>query len=965
MDHERYLTFGPFRLDVAHGRVWRGEQVTALRPRSVAMLRYLVEHPRRLVTKAELRQHVWGGTHVSNTVLRVCVQEIRAALGDSATAPSYLETVEREGYRLLVGGDLEVPPALMPGPLVGRQREVEALERWFQRAAHSTRQLAFVSGEAGVGKTTVVDLFLARLGVGSAVRMARGQCVEQYGEGEPYLPVLEALGQLSRGPGHRDVLAALRRYAPMWLVQLPGLLPEVELERLQRQVQGATPARMLRELAEVLDVLTADVPLLLVLEDLHWSDRSTVEALTSVAQRREPARLLVLGTYRPAEAAIRGHPLRGMAQELCGRGQAVELRVELLPVEDVAAYLAGRLGGPVAVSLAAFIHARTEGHALFLVNIVEHLVRQGLVVRHEGEWTLRAGVEAQVASLPEEVRQLLLRRIEALPPEVRQVLEAASVVGEAFEVAVVAASTECPVEEVEAWCEALAAQHHVIEDTGPTAGPDGMRGGGYRFQHVLYQQVLYEQVGTGRRGRLHRRIGVRLEATAGARAGDIAAQLAVHFERGGDVQRAVSYWQQVGDNAARRNAHPEAIASLRKGLALLATVPDSPERTRHELTLQLILGELLMAAKGMSSPEAGDVYTRAHALCHQVEETPQRFRVLWGLFVFHSAHARLRTGAALGQQLFDLAQRQHDPVLLVEGHLAVGVVALFRGDLGVARTHLEQGLELSAAQQPATPLFAGGYHPRIAGLTWILRPLWGLGYADQAQQRCQEALALARQLEHTPSLAYAELSAAILSHCRRDVASTQAHAEALMALAGAQGFGLRLEQGRMLRGWALAMQGDAAAGVAHICQGLAASQGVGPETLRPHWLGLLAEAYGQVGQPEAGLTVLAEALTLVATTEARWWEAELSRLRGELLRQHPRPEVLQAEACLCRALDVARRQQAKALELRVALSLSRVWQCQGKREDARQLLAGVYNWFTEGFDTSDLQAAKALLEELS
>ncbi|MGH2609567.1 MAG: ATP-binding protein, partial [Tepidiformaceae bacterium] len=447
MDHEHSLTFGPFRLDVAHGRVWRGEQVTTLRPRAVAMLRYLVEHPRRLVTKPELRQHVWGGTHVTDTVLRVCVQEIRAALGDSATAPSYLETVERQGYRWLVGGDLEVPSALMPGPLVGRQREVEALERWFQRAAHSTRQLVLVSGEAGVGKTTVVDLFLARLGVGSAVRIARGQCVEQYGEGEPYLPVLEALGQLSRGPGHRDVLAALRRYAPMWLVQLPGLLPEAELERLQRQVQGATPARMLRELAEALDVLTAEASLVLVLEDLQWSDHATVEVLAYLAQRRTPAQLLVLGTYRPAEAAIRGHPLRGMAQELCGRGQAVELRLELLPVEDVAAYLAGRLGGPVAVSLAAFIYARTEGHALFMVNIVEHLVQQGLVVRHEGEWTLRAGVEAQVASLPEEVRQLLLRRIEALQPEARQVLEAASVVGETFAVAAVAAGAHCAVAE--------------------------------------------------------------------------------------------------------------------------------------------------------------------------------------------------------------------------------------------------------------------------------------------------------------------------------------------------------------------------------------------------------------------------------------------------------------------------------------------------------------------------------------
>ena len=862
-------------------------------------------------------------------------------------------------------GDLEVPPALGPGPLVGRQPEVEALERWFQRAAHGTRQLVLVSGDAGVGKTTVVDLCLARLGIGTAVRMARGHCVEQFGEGEPYLPVLEALGQLSRGPGHREVRAALRRHAPMWLVQLPGLLPEAELERLQRQVQGATPARMLRELAEGLDVLTADVPLVLVLEDLHWSDRSTVEALTAVAQRREPARLLVLGTYRPAEAAIRGHPVRGMAQELCGRGQAVELRLELLPVEAVAAYLAGRLGGPVAGSLAAFIHARTEGHALFLVNIVEHLVQQGLVVRHAGAWTLRAGGEVQVASLPEEMRQLLLRRIEALPPAVRQVLEAASVVGEAFEVAVVAASLDCPVEEVEARCDALAAQHHVIEDTGLIAGPEGMRGGGYRFQHVLYQQVLYEQVGTGRRAQLHRRIGARLEASAGARAGDLAAQLAVHFERGGEVQRAVSYWQQVGDHAARRHAHPEAIAALRQGLALLATVPDSPERTRHELTLQLSLGELLMAAKGMASPEAGDVYTHAQALCDQGEETTQRFRVLWGLFVFHTAQARLPTGAALSQQLFELAQRQPDPVLVVAGHLAVGVVALFRGDLVIARTHLEQSVRLGDPWQPPTPPFYGGYHPGVSILSWIAQILGGLGYGDQARQRCQEALGLARQLEHPPSLAYAELSAALLAQCRRDVASTQAHADAVMALAEAQGFALRLEQGRMLRGWALAMRGDVATGMAHIRQGVAASQGVGPEILRLHWLALLAEAYGRAGQPEAGLTVLAEALTRVAATEAHWWEAEVLRLKGALLLQRPRPEVPQADACWCQALEVAHRQQAKALELRTAMSLGRLWQQQGKRAEARELLAPIYSWFTEGFDTPDLQEAKGLLEELS
>src|SRR5262247_1838242 len=526
---EHHLAFGPFHLDDAQGRLWQGAQGLPLRPQSLALLRYLVEHPGRLVTKTELRQHVWAGTHVTDTVLRVSVHEVRQALGDVAAAPRYLATVGGQGYRFLLGDAQEGAPPLTPGPLVGRQGDVEAVEQCFQRAAQGARQLVLLSGEAGIGKTTVVELVLARLAPERGVRMARGQCAEHYGEGEPYLPFLEALGQLCRGPQHAAVLAMLRRYAPLWLAQMLGVLSEAEQERLQRQVQGASAARMLRELAEALDVLTAEVPLLLVLEDLQWSDQSTVEALAYVAQRRAPARLLVLGTYRPVEMALRGHPLRGLVQELCGRGQAVERPLELLSAEAVTAYVTGRLGGPVAAPLAAFICERTEGNALFLVNIVEHLVQQGWVVRQEGVWTLRAGREAQVASLPEGVRQLLLRRLQELPPEVCRVLEAASVVGKAFAVAAVAAGLQVPVEDVEAVCEGLAAQQHLLDDAGLREWPDGTSGGRYRFQHALYQQVLYEQIGTARRRQLHGRIGVRLEVGYGARATEIAAQLAAHF----------------------------------------------------------------------------------------------------------------------------------------------------------------------------------------------------------------------------------------------------------------------------------------------------------------------------------------------------------------------------------------------------------------------------------------------------
>src|SRR5262245_4033522 len=373
-------SFDGFRLEPPPGGLWRGDVRIALRPRSLAMLRYLVAQAGRLVTKAALRQHVWGGTHVTDTVLRVSVQEIRAALGDAAAAPQYLETVAQQGYRFHVGGATEDPPPRTAGPIVGRQPDVARLEDWFQRATQGTRQLVFVSGDVGMGKTTVVDQFLAHGAAGSAGRIGRGQCAEHYGEGEPYLPFFEALWQLSRGPAHDAILAGLRRYAPLWLVQLPGLVSEPELERLQRQVAGATPARMRRELAQALEVLTADTPLVLVLEDLQWSDQSTVDLLASMEQRGESAQLLVIWEYRPVDLVLHAHPLRGLVQELRGHGLVHDLPLELLLAEDVAAYLEGRLGGPVAPALVVCVHACTDGHPLFLVNIVEHLVQQRLLV---------------------------------------------------------------------------------------------------------------------------------------------------------------------------------------------------------------------------------------------------------------------------------------------------------------------------------------------------------------------------------------------------------------------------------------------------------------------------------------------------------------------------------------------------------------------------------------------------------
>jgi predicted ATPase len=425
--------------------------------------------------------------------------------------------------------------------VVGRQGEVEWLrERWLW-AREGRRQCAMLSGEAGIGKTTVVDLFVASLPTSSEVGIGRGQCVETYGEGEPYLPLLEALGQLGQSP-HREALRrVLQRYAPTWLVHLPVLLSDGERERLQPQLSGVTPGRMLRELAEALEVLTRTTPLVLVLEDLHWSDVATVNLLTYLAQRRDPARLLVLGTYRPADVVVRAHPLRGMLQELRGRGVCDDLALELLLPDDMEAYMTARLGGEVTTELVALLYQQTEGNALFLVNLLEHLVEQGAVKQEGARWTLRSSLSA-VPSLPDALQLLITKRLEQLAPEAQHVLEVASVAGDVFAATTVAAGMAVPVADVEAICDTLARQQHdFLEYTGLDEWPDETLSGCYRFQHTLYRQVLTERLGVFQRMQVHRRMGPCLEQRYSPQTPPIATQLAHHFVQGHAPHLAVPY----------------------------------------------------------------------------------------------------------------------------------------------------------------------------------------------------------------------------------------------------------------------------------------------------------------------------------------------------------------------------------------------------------------------------------------
>jgi predicted ATPase len=486
----------------------------------------------------------------------------------------------------------------------------------------------------------------------------------------------------------------------------------------------------------------------------------------------------------------------------------------------------------------------------------------------------------------------------------------------------------------------------------------------YRFKHALIQEAAYQSLLRSTRQQHHQRTAQVLEARFPDLCETQPELLAHHYTEAGLMPQAIPYWQRAGERALQRSANLEAVSHLTRGMEMLQSLPETQVRGQQELALQLTLGPAVMNTRGSASPEAERTYARACELARQVGDTPQLFPALWGLWYSHLARGQLQRARTLGEELLSVAQQQYDPVLLLEAHRALAATLSWLGDAGLTYTHAQHALTLyDSEQMHAHAVRYGqdsGVFCRLVG-AWSL---WLLGYPEQARQWSEAALTHAQQLRHAFTLAQALLFSAFLRQLRREPQAAQELAEAQRALCTEQSFGQYLAWGRIPRGWALVAQGQVAEGIAQICEGVAAWRARGARVGLPWFLTLLAEAYGRVGQVEVGLHALDEALEAMQTMEDRIYEAEVHRLKGELLQQSAAQQE-EAEERLQQALAVARRQQAKSWELRAAMSLGRLWQQHGKRAEARELLAPIYGWFTEGFDTADLQEAKALLEELA
>jgi predicted ATPase/DNA-binding SARP family transcriptional activator len=891
---------------------------------------------------------------------------------------------------------------------VARERELAQLRGFLDMALAGQGRVVFVTGEAGSGKTALVQEFVRRAqDTHTDLVAASGNCNAHTGMGDPYLPFREILGLLTgdvearwaagaitgeharrlwntlplaaqalveAGPDLVDAFVAGNSLeeravaqgsaAPDWLARLDEL---VRRKKSGPVVPGPQQSDLFGQYTRVLDTLARQAPLVLVVDDLQWADLGSISLLLHLGRELASSRTLIVGAYRPEEVAIgrdgEQHPLEPVVNEL--RREFGDVAVNVDQAESHAFLEAFLDSEPNQLGLPfrEMLHRRTRGHPLFTVELLQGMQERGdLVQDSEGWWVEGSALDWE--TLPARVEAAIAGRIGRLSQRLQAALRVASVEGEDFTAEVVGrvlGTDDRTV--VESLSSELDRRHRLVRAQA-IERLGSRRVSRYRFRHELFQKYLYDRLDEVERAYLHESVGNALEQLYRDRVSEVAVQLARHFQEARIAEKAIHYLHQAGERAVHLSAYEEGIAHLSRGLALLMTTPDSHERAEQELGLQMALSVAWQGTKGAQSPEVERACSRARELCQQMGKTHQLCQVLGGLAVLHYVRAEHQTAREFGEEALSLAQQAKDPLLVALGHWYLGLVSFCSGEYLTARAHFSEVISFYEPHQHHHALIAlRGVDAGLSALSYDACCLWCLGYPEQALKRSQEALSLARELDHPFSLADVLLFAGcLLSRMRLDGQALKDNAEELTRLSKERGVTGWLAAGTCFLGEALAVLGRVQEGMMQMREGMAAEQSQG---IRWHWPGTLsslAMAQAKSEHPAQGLTTLAEALSLVEERDDRYWEPELRRLQAELLTQGGDVE---AEASLRKAIEVARRQQAKSWELRATVSLCRLRQKQGRHDEARQLLPEIYGWFTEGFDTPDLIEARALLQELS
>jgi class 3 adenylate cyclase/predicted ATPase len=851
---------------------------------------------------------------------------------------------------------LDIVPTKGLTPLVGRDSEVAGLlERWGQ-VREGLGQVILLSGDAGIGKSRLLQVLKEHVAHDTQTIL---ECRSSpYYQNTAFYPVTGLWARtwhLTRDDTPEGKLAKLEQaltalrlvpaeavplLAPLFALPLPAeRYPPLPLSpQRQRQQTLATLCTLVLELA-------AQQPLLLVVEDLHWTDPSTLEWLTLLIEQVPTARICLLLTSRP-----------GFQPPWSSRSYLTQLTLSRLTRQHIEAMIARLTGGKsLPAAVVQHLVEKTDGVPLYVEEMTKAILESGVLQEVNGQYALIGSFVS--LTIPTTLHDSLMARLDRLGAA-KGIAQLGATLGRQFAYEVLQAVSHLDEATVQRELGRLVEAELLYQQGIPPQAT-------YTFKHALIQDTAYQSLLRSTRQQYHQRIGQTLEERFPETAENQPELLAHHYTEAGFREQAIGYWQQAGQQALQRSANPEAVRHLMKGLDLLATLPETSARVQQELELRVALGPAMMATKGWAAPEVEQTYARARALCQQVGETPHLVPVLRGLGRFYGSRGALRTAHELNLQLLKLAQRETTPFLLLEAHEALGNDLFFLGEYPTAQMHLEQAIALADPKTQRELMLRQYAVSGVTCLAWMALTLWCLGYPTRALRRCQEALTLAQSLAHPHSLALVRHLAAYLHQRRRKTSAVLAQAEALVSLATAQQFPLFAAMGTFWRGWALALQGQGEEGRAQIHQGLEEALAVGQALSQTTCLILLAEVAGHAGQVDEGLRLLTEALTAFEANERSDMLTEVYRLQGELLLCQTAPEIAQAEACFHQALDIARRQQARSWELRAAVSLSRLWQRQGKCLQARELLASIYNWFTEGFDTADLQEARALLEELS